>query len=107
MSKVGVRNILIDAGLSRFVCSPNTPLVSDALQAIGAARCIIVPINTRLTQAEVDYLLFDSESSIVLVDYQSAHLFSKATVPVIVWFALPFLLPSHNNRKVIFTRRHC
>lgn len=66
------------------MCCPNIPAFADALQAIPAAQCVIVPINTRLTQSEVDYLLADSESALVLVDYLSTHLFSTATVPVIV-----------------------
>lgn len=59
-------------------------MIADALQGVGAAQCIVVPVNTRLTQGEVDYMLGESESKIVLVDHQSAHLFSAATVPVIV-----------------------
>lgn len=66
-----------------MVCAPNTPMCADALQAIPAARAIIVAINTRLTAPEVAYQLEHSEAKLVLVDSQFVHLFEKARVPVI------------------------
>jgi long-subunit acyl-CoA synthetase (AMP-forming) len=49
-------------------------LCSDAYHAVLAARAVITPLNTRLTPAEVDYILGHSEAKIILVDYEYTHL---------------------------------
>ena len=59
-------------------------MIADCLQAIPALQAVIVPINTRLTEAEVAYLLENSEAKFVLVDYDCAHLVASASVPVII-----------------------
>lgn len=59
-------------------------MISDALQAIAAIQAVIVPINTRLTEGEVAFLLENSDAKFVLVDHESAHLVASANVPVVV-----------------------
>ncbi|KAG9012722.1 hypothetical protein FRB93_001275 [Tulasnella sp. JGI-2019a] len=66
------------------VISPNCPLIADALQATLAARAVLCPINTRLTKAEVSYILEHSGSKLILVDYEFASLVEGAKVPVVV-----------------------
>ncbi|GAA6022650.1 hypothetical protein JCM11491_001152 [Sporobolomyces phaffii] len=53
---------------------PNLPSHLDALQAAAAAQMIIVPINTRLSAVDVDYIIANSGSRLVLVDSELAHL---------------------------------
>jgi acyl-CoA synthetase (AMP-forming)/AMP-acid ligase II len=62
---------------------PNCPFVADALQAVPALQAVLVPINTRLTEGEVTYLLENSGASFVLVDSQFAHLVASAKVPIV------------------------
>ena len=49
----------------------------EALQAAIAARAIVVTINTRLTPAEVAYILEHSGPRVVLVDHEYVHLLPK------------------------------
>ncbi|GAA5909022.1 uncharacterized protein JCM6883_002582 [Sporobolomyces salmoneus] len=56
---------------------PNLPAHSDALQAIPAAQMVIVPINTRLSATDVDYIIQDSGSKLLLVDSELVHLLPK------------------------------
>lgn len=50
-----------------------------------AARAAILPINTRLTAHEVEYILEHSGARLVLVDHEYTHLVPpKFTGPVIV-----------------------
>ncbi|GAA5961273.1 hypothetical protein JCM3765_002894 [Sporobolomyces pararoseus] len=53
---------------------PNLPAHLDALQATAAAQMIVVPINTRLSPTDVDYIIGDSGSKLLLVDYELRHL---------------------------------
>ena len=56
----------------------------EALQAIIAARAILVPVNTRLTKSEVDYILGHSGAKLILVDHEYTHFTKDSKVPVIV-----------------------
>ncbi|EIN13490.1 acetyl-CoA synthetase-like protein [Punctularia strigosozonata HHB-11173 SS5] len=56
------------------VIAPNCPLIADAHQATLAARCIITPINTRLTRPEVSYILQHSGARLILIDREYLHL---------------------------------
>ncbi|KAL5534450.1 hypothetical protein ACEPAG_912 [Sanghuangporus baumii] len=66
------------------IISPNTPMITEALQAVLAARAILTPINTRLTKGEVDYILEHSGAKLILVDHEYIHFTKDAKVPVIV-----------------------
>lgn len=63
---------------------PSNPAYTDAHNGILAARAIITPINTRLTKAEVAYILDHSGASLILVDYEFVHLVKDTKIPVIV-----------------------
>ncbi|KZT71372.1 acetyl-CoA synthetase-like protein [Daedalea quercina L-15889] len=79
---------LIQAGIQPgdrvAVIAPNSPLIVDAHQGILAARAVICPINTRLTQQEVAYILEHSGAKVVLVDHESVHLVQGTKTRVIV-----------------------
>lgn len=95
----------IGPGDKVLVCCPNVPsvstfrsriqhradcelleirLISDALQGIAAVQAVIVPINTRLTEAEVSYLITNSDAKLILVDSEFAHLVASAKVPIVI-----------------------
>ncbi|BGP28698.1 hypothetical protein JCM10296v2_000434 [Rhodotorula toruloides] len=59
------------------VLAPNVPFMSDALQALPAAKLVMVTVNTRLNPSEVAYILEDSGAKLVLVDHSLAHLLPK------------------------------
>ncbi|VDC01814.1 unnamed protein product [Peniophora sp. CBMAI 1063] len=72
---------LLDAGVRPgdrvAVIAPNCPMIAEALQAAIAARAIVVTINTRLTPAEVAYILDHSSPRVVLVDHEYVYLLPK------------------------------
>ena len=49
-----------------------------------AARAVICPINTRLTQPEVAYILEHIGAKLIFVDHEYTHLVRGASAPVIV-----------------------
>lgn len=51
-----------------LVLGPNVPFVADALQAVPAAKGVLVVVNTRLSAPEVQFILENSGAKIVLVD---------------------------------------
>lgn len=59
-------------------------MISDAYQAIPAARAVICPINTRLTHPEIAYILKHSHAKLILVDYEYAYLIKDTGIPVII-----------------------
>jgi len=79
---------LLGAGLKpgdRVACiAPNCPLIADAHYGVLAARGILVPINTRLKQHEVAYILEHSGATIILVDHEYAHLVGATNARVII-----------------------
>ena len=63
---------LRDAGFQKgdriaFLC-PNTPPMLEGTFAIPAAGLVMVPINTRLSAGEVEYIIEHSKSKMVFVD---------------------------------------
>ncbi|KAN0066158.1 hypothetical protein ACQY0O_000252 [Thecaphora frezii] len=56
------------------VISPNSPLIADAHFGILAAAGVITPINVRNTPKEVEYVLYHSGATVILVDHQLTHL---------------------------------
>ncbi|GAA6004491.1 hypothetical protein JCM10207_000751 [Rhodosporidiobolus poonsookiae] len=64
----------ITSGDRVMVLGPNVPFVADALQAIPAAKGIIVAVNTRLSASEIAYIYEHSAPSVVLVDKELAGL---------------------------------
>ncbi|KAH9833040.1 acetyl-CoA synthetase-like protein [Rhodofomes roseus] len=79
---------LIQAGIQPgdrvAVIAPNSPLIADAHQGVLAARAVICPINTRLTQQEVAYILEHSGAKVILVDHECVHLVEGTKARVIV-----------------------
>ncbi|KAI0048343.1 acetyl-CoA synthetase-like protein [Auriscalpium vulgare] len=79
---------LIQAGIRPgdrvAVIAPNSPMIADAMQGAIGARAILTTVNTRLTKAEVDYILEHSGSKLIFVDHEYADLVKGAKVPVIV-----------------------
>ena len=74
----------INPGDRVAVISPNVPLILDLTQAVPGAQAVYVPINIRLTVAEVDYILEHSGSKMVFVDAQFKNLCVNTKIPVIV-----------------------
>ncbi|GAA5827035.1 hypothetical protein JCM11251_002215 [Rhodosporidiobolus azoricus] len=64
----------LEEGDRVFVLGPNVPWVSDCLQAIPAAKGVIVAVNTRLSASEIAYIYEHSAPKVVLVDRELAHL---------------------------------
>jgi len=60
------------------VLSPNTPAMLEATLAVPAAGLVLVPINIRLSAAEIAYILEHSGARFVLVDHELAHLVEAA-----------------------------
>ncbi|GAA5848375.1 hypothetical protein JCM3766R1_002327 [Sporobolomyces carnicolor] len=59
---------------------PNLPSHCDALQAIPAAQMIAVPINTRLSPADVEYIIAHSGARLLLVDSELVQLLPSSDV---------------------------
>lgn len=74
----------LEEGDRVVVLAPNVPFMSDALQAIPAAKLVMVTVNTRLNPAEVAYILEDSGARLALVDHSLAHLLPKDTKAQVV-----------------------
>ncbi|GAA6058741.1 hypothetical protein JCM10212_003429 [Sporobolomyces blumeae] len=53
---------------------PNVPAHCDALQAVAAAKMIIVTVNTRLSPSDVEYIIDNSGSRLLLVDHELVKL---------------------------------
>ncbi|BGP36608.1 hypothetical protein JCM10449v2_000509 [Rhodotorula kratochvilovae] len=64
----GLRARGLNEGDRVLVLGPNVPFVADALQAVPAAKMVLVVVNTRLSAPEVEYILRDSGAKMVLVD---------------------------------------
>src|SRR5918997_6342648 len=69
---------LRDAGFEKrdriaFLC-PNIPPMLEATFAIPAAGLVMVPINTRLSAEEVEYIVKHSESKLVFADAEFEEL---------------------------------
>jgi fatty-acyl-CoA synthase len=56
-----------------YLC-PNTPAMLEGAFGVPAAGGILVPINTRLTAGEVEYILDHSGARTAVVDHELAHL---------------------------------
>ncbi|KAM0755063.1 acetyl-CoA synthetase-like protein [Meredithblackwellia eburnea MCA 4105] len=57
-----------------MLIAPNVPFMADGLQAIGAVKAIVVPVNIRLTAEEVAYIISHSGPKLILIDRQFANL---------------------------------
>ncbi|KII93264.1 hypothetical protein PLICRDRAFT_384862 [Plicaturopsis crispa FD-325 SS-3] len=80
---------LIQAGIQPgdrvAIIAPNAPIIADAHYGVLAARAVLTPVNTRLTPAEVAYILDHSGARLILVDHECAHLIPRdSKVPVVV-----------------------
>jgi fatty-acyl-CoA synthase len=69
---------LRDKGVERgdrvAVLCPNSPPLLEAHYGVPAAEAILVAINTRLSAAEVEYILADSGAKLLLVDRELERL---------------------------------
>lgn len=65
-------------------CSCIYSRLLDAHQGVLAARAVLVCINTRLLQSDIDYIISHSGAKLILVDHAFAHMFKDSSVPVIV-----------------------
>ena len=63
-----------------FVLGPNVPFVADALQAVPAAKMVLVVVNTRLSAPEIEFLVKDSGTKLILVDESLVDLLPKNVV---------------------------
>ncbi|KAL0950993.1 hypothetical protein HGRIS_007738 [Hohenbuehelia grisea] len=79
---------LLEAGIKPgdrvAIIAPNTPMIADAHFGVLAARAIITPINTRLKQSEVSYILEHSRARLIICDYEYQHLVDGAAIPLII-----------------------
>ncbi len=73
-------------GLNAIGCQPgdrvavlgtNTPEHLQIIYAISWAGCVLVPLNTRLSPAELAWIISDSESSILISDQRSFKIASS------------------------------
>ncbi|GAA5932475.1 hypothetical protein JCM3775_005929 [Rhodotorula graminis] len=70
----------LEEGDRVFVLGPNVPFVSDALQAVPAAKMVLVVVNTRLSAPEIEFLVQDSGTKLILVDESLVHLLPEDVV---------------------------
>ncbi|MFV0438127.1 MAG: acyl--CoA ligase family protein [Desulfopila sp.] len=63
-----------------FVC-PNTPPMLEAHYAVPLLGAALVSVNIRLSQGEVSYIIDHSDSSLVVVDSEFAHLIDPGQLP--------------------------
>jgi len=73
----------IAKGLNAIGCKPgdrvavlaaNTPEHLQIIYAISWAGCVLVPLNTRLSPAELAWIILDSESSVLISDKRNLKL---------------------------------
>ncbi|RCI11471.1 hypothetical protein L249_7197 [Ophiocordyceps polyrhachis-furcata BCC 54312] len=87
---VGLAYYLRKHGLTRVaILAPNTPAFLEAIYGIVAAGGVIVPVNYRLKQEDIAYILDFADVDCVIVDYEFRNLvdsYSAAhpAVPIIV-----------------------
>ncbi|RDA91404.1 hypothetical protein CP533_6891 [Ophiocordyceps camponoti-saundersi (nom. inval.)] len=87
---VGLAYYLRKRSLARVgILAPNTPAFLEAIYAIVAAGGVIVPVNYRLKEQDIDYILDFADVDCVIVDYEFRHLVdsfsaSHPAVPIIV-----------------------
>lgn len=71
-------NALRDAGLEKgdrvATLLPNSPAMLEAHFGVPASGCILVTVNTRLSPAEIGYILEHSGTRLLLVDAELAEL---------------------------------
>ncbi|CAK9781994.1 acetyl-CoA synthetase-like protein [Cutaneotrichosporon oleaginosum] len=80
----GLKKRGIKPGERVAVICPNVPMILDLIQAVPAVHGVIVPMNIRLTKAEVNYILEHSGAVMVVADHEFAHLAADFKGPVIV-----------------------
>ncbi len=69
-----------------FLC-PNIPPMLEAHYAVPAAGCVLVPINTRLSAENIDYILDHSGAKMLFVDAEFRDTVEafESSDPEIVW----------------------
>lgn len=80
----GLKKRGIQRGDRVSVICPNVPMILDMIQALPAIHAVIVPMNIRLTKPEVNYILENSGSKMVIVDRDFVHLTEDFKGEVIV-----------------------
>jgi acyl-CoA synthetase (AMP-forming)/AMP-acid ligase II len=71
------------------VLAPNTPAFLEAIYGIAAAGSVIVPVNYRLKEADIDYIFDFGEVDCIIVDQEftgllQAFIQKHPKVPIIV-----------------------
>jgi fatty-acyl-CoA synthase len=76
---------LRDRGLEKHdrvaILAPNTPALLEAHYGIPLAGGVLVAMNTRLSKRDIEHILKDSGSKILLVDAQLKELVDEADTP--------------------------
>ncbi|HET6868134.1 MAG TPA: AMP-binding protein, partial [Solirubrobacteraceae bacterium] len=63
------------------ILAPNTPALLEAHYGIPLAGGVLVAMNTRLSKGDIEHILKDSGSKILLVDAQLKELVDEADTP--------------------------
>ncbi|RDA87962.1 hypothetical protein CP532_3455 [Ophiocordyceps camponoti-leonardi (nom. inval.)] len=72
---VGLAYYLRKHGLTRVaILAPNTPAFLEAIYGIVAAGGVVVPVNYRLKEEDIAYILDFADVDCVVVDYEFRHL---------------------------------
>ena len=70
-------NALVDRGIEKgdkvALLAPNTHYFIETLYATNKLGAVFVPMNYRLTSGELEYILTDSDSDVVISDYDYAE----------------------------------
>ncbi|RDX46893.1 AMP-dependent synthetase and ligase [Lentinus brumalis] len=74
----------IQPGNTVAYIAPNIPAIAEGYHGVLAAKGVLCPINTRLTQPEVAYILEHSEAKLLFVDHEYTHLVQGTKIPYIV-----------------------
>jgi acyl-CoA synthetase (AMP-forming)/AMP-acid ligase II len=60
------------------IISPNTPMILESYYGVLPAGGVVVPLNVRNNEKEIDYVLKHSGSRIIVVDHEFVHLVPKS-----------------------------
>ena len=85
-------NSLLNLGIRKgdrvAVIDINTHRLLEMYYAVPQIGAILLPINIRLTQKEISYVLNDSEAACLFLNQEMAQLFDRESVPALKKFIL-------------------
>jgi acyl-CoA synthetase (AMP-forming)/AMP-acid ligase II len=93
--QAGLDELGVDPGERVAVVSPNSARMLELLYAVPSAGRILVPINYRLSTAEVSYIVEHSGSSVLLIDPESDDALNAVTAKH------RFLLSAHSDEALL------